>query len=184
MAVLATIWGGLYVYANYFYNDKQIDVENFYIAELPLPPSQFEEDFKEIHQIVMENYSLYQAKHLNMDSLYQACDARVRQAQTTTDYGLIVQEYISALQCAHAITCYKRYTANQRVAFIEDSLFVDKPSDYLTEYGFQDKDRIIAINGLPYKQWIEQNENIPKHLPSPTDGSVQPMMRSVVMQTP
>ena len=90
MAVLATIWCGLYVYANYFYNDKQIDVENFYIAELPLTPSQFEEDFKEIHQIVMENYSLYQAKHLNMDSLYQACDARVRQAQTTTDYGLIV----------------------------------------------------------------------------------------------
>ena len=36
MAVLATIWCGLYVYANYFYNDKQIDVENFYIAELPL----------------------------------------------------------------------------------------------------------------------------------------------------
>ena len=62
MAVLATIWCGLYVYANYFYNDKQIDVENFYIAELPLTPSQFEEDFKEIHQIVMENYSLYQAK--------------------------------------------------------------------------------------------------------------------------
>ena len=27
MAVLATIWCGLYVYANYFYNDKQIDVE-------------------------------------------------------------------------------------------------------------------------------------------------------------
>jgi len=49
MAVLATIWCGLYVYANYFYNDKQIDVENFYIAELPLTPSQFEEDFKEIH---------------------------------------------------------------------------------------------------------------------------------------
>ncbi len=106
----------------------------------------------------MENYSLYQAKHLNMDSLYQACDARVRQAQTPTYYGLIVQEYISALQCAHAITCYKMYTANQRVAFIEDSLFVDKPNDYLTEYGFQDKDRIIAINGFPYKQWIEQNE--------------------------
>ena len=39
MAVLATIWCGLYVYANYFYNDKQIDVENFYITELPLTPS-------------------------------------------------------------------------------------------------------------------------------------------------
>ena len=39
MAVLATIWCGLYVYANYFYNDKQIDVENFYIAELPFGKS-------------------------------------------------------------------------------------------------------------------------------------------------
>lgn len=27
MAVLAVIWCGLYVYVNYFYNDKQIDVE-------------------------------------------------------------------------------------------------------------------------------------------------------------
>ena len=84
MAVLATIWCGLYVYANYFYNDKQIDVENFYIAELPLTPSQFEEDFKEIHQIVMENYSLYQAKHLNMDSLLVTpAFARRRPPQTT-----------------------------------------------------------------------------------------------------
>ena len=46
MAVLATIWCGLYVYANYFYNDKQIDVENFYIAELPLTPSQFRRRFQ------------------------------------------------------------------------------------------------------------------------------------------
>lgn len=86
MAVLATIWCGLYVYANYFYNDKQIDVENFYIAELPLTPSQFEEDFKEIHQIVMENYSLYQAKHLNMVhciKLVTPAFARRRPPQTT-----------------------------------------------------------------------------------------------------
>ena len=158
MAVLAVIWCGLYVYVNYFYNDKQIDVENFYLAELPLNSSQFEEDFKEIHQTVMENYSLYQAKHLNMDSLYQACDARVRQAQTGTDYGLIVQEYISALQCGHATTCYKMYTANQSPALIQDSLFIDKPNNHLTQYGFKDKDQIIAIDGVPYKQWIEQNE--------------------------
>ena len=111
-----------------------------------------------LHSYYQQHANIQSQHFLNMDSLYQACNARVRQAQTTTDYGLIVQEYISALQCAHAITCYKMYTANQRVAFIENSLFVDKPNDYLTEYGFQDKDRIIAINGFPYKQWIEQNE--------------------------
>lgn len=109
-------------------------------------------------------------KILNMDSLLQSYIARVRRAQTGTDYGLIVQEYISALQCSHAITCYNMYTANQRVAFIEDSLFVDKPNDYLAEHGFQDKDRIIAIDGLPYKQWIEQNEKY-------TEASTAPYRR-------
>ena len=170
MAALAISWCVLYVYVNYFYNGKQINVENFYLTELPLSPSQFEEDFKEVHQTVVENYSLYQAKHLNMDSLYQSYIARVRRAQTGTDYGLIVQEYISALQCSHAITCYNMYTANQRVAFIEDSLFVDKPNDYLAEHGFHDKDRIIAIDGLPYKQWIEQNEKY-------TEASTAPYRR-------
>ena len=48
----------------------------------------------------MENYSLYQAKHLNMDSLYQLVTPAFAVAQTTTDYGLIVQEYISTLQYA------------------------------------------------------------------------------------
>ncbi len=109
-------------------------------------------------------------KILNMDSLYQSYIARIRRAQTGTDYGLIVQEYISALQCSHAITCYNMYTANQRVAFIEDSLFVDKPNDYLAEHGFQDKDRIIAVDGLPYKQWIEQNEKY-------TEASTAPYRR-------
>lgn len=156
VVILSVVYGGLYVYVKYFYNE--MEAEYFYLSEIPVNASLFEEDFEELHQIVMENYSLYPSKHLNMDSLYRACNARVRQAQTTTDYGIVVQEYISALQCGHANSCYRRYTANQFPAFIQDSLFIDKPNDYLTQYGFKDKDRIIAINGMPYEQWIEQNE--------------------------
>ncbi|WP_418698941.1 S41 family peptidase [Bacteroides sp.] len=157
IAVLAIAWCGLFIYAKYFYN-KDPKVESFYLSEMPVKASQFEADFEEIHRIVVENYSLYQAKHLNMDSLYQTYIARVRQAQTTTDYGLAVQEYISALQCSHAITSFRMYTANQLPAFIQDSLYVNKPNDYLVQYGFRDKDRIIAIDGLPCKEWIVQNE--------------------------
>ena len=156
----------MYVYANYFYNDKQIDVENLHRGTT-VTPSQFEEDFKEIHQIVMENYSLYQAKHLNMDSLYQVCDARVLPG---ADHHRLRTDSAGIHLC---LTMRPRHYLLQEVhsqsarSLYRGFLFVDKPSDYLTEYGFQDKDRIIAINGLPYKQWIEQNENIPKHLPSP-----------------
>lgn len=157
IAVLAAAWCGLFIYAKYFYN-REIKVDYLYLTELPIKASQFAEDFDEMHRIVLENYSLYQAKHLNMDSLHLAFAARAKGAQTTIEYGLVVQEYIAALQCGHATTCFRKYTANQSPAFIQDSLYVNKPDDYLAKYGFKDKDRIIAIAGTPYKEWIEQNE--------------------------
>lgn len=157
IAILAVAYYGLRIYAKHFYS-QELQAEYFYLSELPLNASQFEDDFNEIHRTVMENYSLYQAKHLNMDSLYQTCAARVSRANNTTDYGLIVQEYIAALQCGHANSCYRKYTAACSLAFIQDSLFIDKPNSYLTQHGFEDKDRIIAIDGLPYKEWIAENE--------------------------
>ena len=162
----AVAWCGLRIYAKHFYN-KEPQAEYFYLSEIPVKPSQFEADFEEIHQIVMENYSLYQAKHLNMDSLYQTYITRVRQAQTTTDYGLAVQEYISALQCSHAISCFRTYTARQFPVLIQDSLYINKPNAYLAQHGFKDKDCIIAISKVPYKEWINQHE---KYAESSTDA--------------
>lgn len=166
IAIFAVAWCGLRIYAKHFYN-KEPEAEYFYLSEIPVKPSQFEADFEEIHQIVMENYSLYQAKHLNMDSLYQTYITSVRQAQTTTDYGLAVQEYISALQCSHAISCFRTYTARQFPVLIQDSLYIYKPNAYLTQYGFKDKDCIIAINEVPYKEWINQYE---KYAEASTDA--------------
>ena len=166
IAVCAVAWCGLRIYAKHFYN-KEPQAEYFYLSEIPVKPSQFEADFEEIHQIVMENYSLYQAKHLNMDSLYQTYITRVRQAQTTTDYGLAVQEYISALQCSHAISCFRTYTARQFPVLIQDSLYINKPNAYLAQHGFKDKDCIIAISKVPYKEWINQHE---KYAESSTDA--------------
>lgn len=158
IAVLTIIAaGGLFFYAKHSL-DYEPEVESYYLSDLPLSPSQFEADFEEIHQTVLENYSLYASKHLNMDSLHRIFTERARQAQTTTDYGLAVQEYFSALQCAHAGTYYKLYTAKAFPAYIQDSLFVDKPTAYLVQNGFKDKDRIIAIDGLPHDEWINRNE--------------------------
>ena len=54
IAVCAVAWCGLRIYAKHFYN-KEPQAEYFYLSEIPVKPSQFEADFEEIHQIVMEN---------------------------------------------------------------------------------------------------------------------------------
>ena len=138
IAVCAVAWCGLRIYAKHFYN-KEPQAEYFYLSEIPVKPSQFEADFEEIHQIVMENYSLYQAK----------------------------QEYISALQCSHAISCFRTDTARQFPVLIQDSLYINKPNAYLAQHGFKDKDCIIAISKVPYKEWINQHE---KYAESSTDA--------------
>lgn len=155
VAVIAVC--ALFIHTKSSLNDEP-ELESYYLSDLPLTPSQFEADFEEIHQLVLENYSLYASKHLNMDSLHRVFLERARRAQTTTDYGLAIQEYFSALQCAHAGTYYKLYTAKAFPAYIQGSLFVDKPTAYLMQNGFKDKDRIIAIDGLPSDEWINRNE--------------------------
>lgn len=153
---LAIAWYGLSIYTQQS-NPKETE-KFWYLSQIPITTYQYETDFKEIHQIVLDNYSLYKSKQLNMDSIYQACIARISQAKTPTDYGLIVQEYISALKCTHAFSFFQMYTANARPAFIQDSLFIDKPNEYLIQYGFKDKDKIIAINELPIQEWINKNK--------------------------
>ncbi len=155
--VLSVACAGLFIYIRFFtHSTKEVNAKDFYISELPLQPSEFAADFEEVHQIVMENYSLYKNKKLDMDSLYRVYSTRASEAKTTTDYGLLVQEYISALKCSHANTYYKYYSANGKVKLIEGTLFVDQPGRTLLEAGFKDKDRIVAINGIPSNEWIKQ----------------------------
>ena len=108
IAVCAVAWCGLRIYAKHFYN-KEPQAEYFYLSEIPVKPSQFEADFEEIHQIVMENYSLYQAKHLNMDSLHHPCPPgtnhhRLWIGSTRVHFRLTVQSCHFLLQDVHGET--------------------------------------------------------------------------------
>ncbi len=159
--VLLIAFVGLYVYAKFFYgSDDELEIKQFFVSELPLQPSEFEADFDELHQIVMENYSLYESKELNMDSLYQSFSERVRQARTTADYGLLVQEYIATLKCSHASTAYRYYFIDAMVKYIEGEVFISNPGEELLDAGFMDKDRIVAIDGISVKEWMEDNSRL------------------------
>lgn len=93
LGILVLAFAGLVAYAYWFYEEPM--TESYYLSELPLTKEAFAEDFEEIHRTVVENYSLYPQKGIDMDSLHRVYAERVAQAKTTTDYGKLVIEYIA-----------------------------------------------------------------------------------------
>ena len=59
---------GLIIYVKFSYS-SETPVESYYVENLPLKSDSFQDDFHEITEIVKDNYSLYESKHLNIDSL-------------------------------------------------------------------------------------------------------------------
>lgn len=158
LLVVLLAFGGLLAYAYYDYRKENQEAEYRYLSDLPLTSDQFAADFDEVHQLVVENYSLYREKGLNMDSLYHAFISRVTGAKDVTEYGLLVQEYVAALGAGHANDCFRMYTADAAPEVINDSLFISHPNRYLLDAGFCDKDRILSVDGIPVAQWVARNE--------------------------
>ena len=99
--------GGLIIYAKYFYN-QDVDITQYYADELPIRKEAFEKEFEEIHQTTLENYSLYQSKRLNMDSLHHAFLKRANQTDNSVEFGNLLKEYVAALHVGHASVYLKR----------------------------------------------------------------------------
>lgn len=96
--LLAVLVGGYCIIYLKFFKNKEVKYNSYYTEQLPVEPSFFSEDFKEIHQTTLDNYSLYQAKQLNMDSLYRVFSTRLqREVTTKAHYGKFLQEYFAAL---------------------------------------------------------------------------------------
>lgn len=139
-------------------NQKQKKYKNFkayYVAEIPVEPASFAEDFRSIHSLILENCSLYKHKNYDIDSLYTAFASRIgTDVKTKADYGLLVCEYIAALNIGHANALLDVYWAKHFPVSVEGRIFIEKPSEYLANYGFRDKDEIIAINHTPTDEYV------------------------------
>lgn len=135
------------------------------MAELPLKPEQYAEDFTEISRIVKENYSLYESKQIDIDALSASFAGRIGKLSTGEEYGKALKEYFAALQVAHSYVYFKEYKTGAFPVYIGDTLFVDKPNIHLQRSGFKDKDRVIAVDGVPVGEWMDRNE---KYIPAST----------------
>lgn len=149
---------GLIIYVKYFYN-RDVKVVSYYADELCIAKEDFKAEFDEIHQITLDNYSLYSSKHLNMDSLYETYLQRLEnEAKTSIDFGKILKEYFAALNAGHAFVYLNDYTANYAPSYMEGRVFIDNPNLYMRENGFKDKDEIVSVNKIPVTEWIATNE--------------------------
>lgn len=129
--------------------------KSYYVAEIPVEPENFAEDFEDIHKQIIKECSLCEHKGINMDSLYNTFAKRIEtDVKTKTDYGLLVCEYIAALNIGHANAKLDVYGVDYSPSVIEGRIFIDKPNEYLKNYGFCDKDEIIAINHTPIEDYV------------------------------
>lgn len=148
---------GLIIYFKFFYS-SETPIESYYVENLPLKSDSFQSDFHEITEIVKDNYSLYESKHLNIDSLCDSYSTRVGLISTSREYGQLLQEFFASLRVGHSFVYFKEYSAGTFPVFINDSIFISSPNDILIAAGLKDKDRIIAVNGVPIAQWMDRNE--------------------------
>lgn len=158
----------LIIYAKYFYQNQD-DVVSYYAEEWNIGKDDFLNEFEELYQITLDNYSLYQSKGLNMDSIHSSLVKRIENPDIDKfEFGNILREFFGALNAGHASVYLRDYTAGYSPVFIEDRIFVDNPNEYLKANGFNDKDEIIGIDGVAIADWLDENE---KFTPASTDGA-------------
>ncbi len=139
-------------------SSSETPAESYYVEDLPLKNDCFQDDFQEITEIVKDNYSLYESKHLNIDSICDSYSTRAGRISTSREYGELLQEFFASLKVGHSFVYLNEYSAGTFPVFINDSIFISRPNDILIEAGLKDKDRVIAVNGEPVVQWMDRNE--------------------------
>lgn len=150
--------GSLIVYAQ-FAKTQHEETIRYYVDELSIDKNDFKSEFEEIYQLTLDNYSLYQAKGLNMDSIHISFLQRFENTDVDkAEFGNILKEFFSSLNVGHSFVYLRDYTAGYAPVFIENRIFVDTPNEYLLANGFEDKDEIIAVNGTAVSEWLDKHE--------------------------
>ena len=148
---------------------EQSNIKAYFASELPVEPENFAEDFRSIHEQVVEECSLYKQKEYDIDSLYTSLASRIgKDVKTKTDYGLMLCEYFASLNIGHAGVSLKKHHCAYIPTAVEDRLFISTPEEHIVNYGFRDKDEIIYINGASIQDYVDNHK---KYVSASTDDA-------------
>lgn len=161
--------GALYVYQKNILRGS-VDFrewQSYYMNDIPVEPSDFNEDFESIFNRVNDRYAYIDRKHLNMDSLHKVFTERLDTVRTKIGYSMLLREFFANLHVGHGDIAFKDWGLGNDIAVIEKRVFIDYPRIQLNNAGMQQGDEIVAVDGVPVQQWIRTNE---RYISASTDA--------------
>jgi carboxyl-terminal processing protease len=145
--LLGFVWGVSFVMSK----NQNIDIK-----EISMTEEQFIDDFTEINNIVKENYSHWESKRINPDSLFLMYSEQVKLAKTNDEYKNLLLAYFAELKNMHTyVFIDPSYSIDFRAKLIENRVFVNKVG---YNAGINLKDEIIAVDSIPVLEWLNQQQ--------------------------
>ena len=123
-----------------------------YISELSLSPKQCREDFKEITQIVDDNYQeIANRKKIDLQKLNAEYTEKVSEVENAQQYGQILLQYFASLENMHTYPFFSFYSSNFSLVTRNDSVWIARDRKNL-----QQKDLIVAIDGIATADYMKE----------------------------
>lgn len=123
-----------------------------YILELSLSPKQCREDFKEITQIVNDNYQeIANRKKIDLQKLNAEYAEEVLKVENAQQYGQVLLRYFASLENMHTYPFFSFYSSNLSLVTRNDSVWIARDRKNLRQ-----KDLIVAIDGVATADYMKE----------------------------
>ena len=123
-----------------------------YISELSLSPKQCREDFKEITQIVDDNYQeIANRKKIDLQKLNAEYTKKVSKVENAQQYGQVLLRYFASLKNMHTYPFFSFYSSNLSLVTRNDSVWIARDRKNLRQ-----KDLIVAIDGVATADYMKE----------------------------
>lgn len=123
-----------------------------YISELSLSPKQCRDDFKEITQIVNDNYQeIANRKKIDLQKLNAEYAEEVLKVENAQQYGQVLLRYFARLKNMHTYPFFAFYSSNLSLVIRNDSVWIARDRKNLRQ-----KDLIVAIDGIATADYMKE----------------------------
>ena len=129
------------------------------IVDINMYPEQFIDDFTEIINIVKKNYSHWESKGINSDSLFIVYSQYLKAVKTNDEYKHFLLAYFAELKNMHTnVYITPSYYINCGAKLFENRVFIDGIGSSVAVAGVNIKDEILAVEGVSVLEWLNQQQ--------------------------
>lgn len=142
----------------YLYDKLLRPTKSYYLNELNLSPEECREDFEEIAEIVLDNYSpMARHKGIDLKKMNAKYRKEVETVENVQQYGLLLLHYFSELRNMHSHPLFSQYLSDISLVGRNDSVWISR--NYNKQVNLKERDLVLAINGVATEDYIQEQMN-------------------------